>query len=61
LARSSCDHHLAILPRRFSRTSILTQRGDSRGCHRQLLPWMRLRTLNPQDRAFPPLPTISPC
>jgi hypothetical protein len=38
----------------------LTQRGDSFGCHRQLLSWMKFRHLHPQDRALPPLPTISP-
>src|SRR6516225_590043 len=36
----------------------LSQRGDSRGCHRQLLSWMRFITLHHQDRALPPLPTM---
>src|ERR1700752_4445758 len=38
----------------------LTQRGDRLGCHRQLLSWVMLMTLDPQHRALSPLPTISP-
>jgi len=39
----------------------LTQRGDSLGCHKQLLSWMKVVTLHHQDRTLPPAtPDLSP-
>src|ERR1700682_1181410 len=57
--------HLAPLRSRTELARIhvfdhtLTQRGDSLGCHGQLLSWVRLMTLHPQDRRLPPLPSTS--
>src|SRR5262249_60108602 len=50
---------LAELARIHVLDHTLTQRGDSLGCHSQLLSWVRFGTPRSSRQRAPPLPTIS--